>query len=67
MGPNSNMTSIINKGAAKGRSHEFESPKEVELLMLDADSRMLWTFCRTCPDLLHKATLSLEAQTCSPR
>ena len=55
MGPNSNVSSIISNSAAKGRSkninHEFESPKEVEMLILDVDSRILWMFCWTCPDL----------------
>ena len=56
MGPNSNVSSIISNSAAKGRSkninHEFESQKDVEVVILDEDSKMLWMFCWTCPYLL---------------
>lgn len=45
IGPNSNTTSLVNSGVAKQRSkdmsHEFEPQNEVEVLILDADSKML--------------------------
>ena len=56
-GPSRSGRSIMNREPKKGNnrvilgSHEVGSQDRVEVLILDADSRILRMFCWTCSDL----------------